>query len=134
MDVKELGVGIGILLTGGTTAALLYFGSILLLPDSNNQSLAETIEQIQNEGLGSLIQSNERQEEPINSAEKQDNISLSEAQQIALDFIGEGEVNGIIESSNFGVAWEVTVELSDGSTQIVEISDSGEAQIKSQNP
>lgn len=141
MEARELLVGGGILMTGGTTAALIYFGSILLFPDTNID-LGETVSQIQNGDIESLLNENlgavageeaevtPLSEQPAPASIPDDGISLSEAGDLALDYVGEGSVSNVSESDDFGVAWEVTVELGDGSEEIVLVSSAGDTQLK----
>lgn len=139
-DTKTVVTGIGILLVGGFGAFATFAGSELLLNDSSNvgdlvtavsegdvQGVVDNLFGDETAAESENINTSEEEQVEDNSPETQ--ISLSDARQAALDFVGEGEIISSQESTLDAYAFEFEIELSDGGTETVFVDNNGNADL-----
>lgn len=140
LDTKTVVTGVIILVTGGFSAFGAYVGSEVFLNDSSNiGDLITAVSEGDAQGIVDNLfgseentenadQTDTEQTESVETAETQ--ISLADARQAALDFVGEGEIINSQESNLDAYAFEFEVELSDGTIENVFVANDGSVDLR----
>lgn len=137
LDTKTVIAGLGILLTGGLGAFIVFAGSETFInPNSNVGDLVASATQgdvdgVINNLIGDETSTSNSTEESSSASELESNsISLADARMAALDFVGGGEIISSNESSLSAYAFEINILLPDGGEQTVFVANDGSVELK----